>query len=262
MRAVAVVQARTASTRLPGKVLADVAGEPLLARLLQRLRRARSVDDAIVATSDGAEDDAVAEAALRCGAGLHRGSRDDVLDRFAGAVRAAGAATAVRITADCPLLDPALVDRAVSEHGAGAFDYTSTALPGARTFPDGLDVEVVEASVLESARREARLPSEREHVTPWIWTRPQRFRLHAVRGERDLSHLRWTVDVPEDLQLVREVFAELLPAQPDFGTADVLALLERRPELARLNAHVARNEGYARSLERDAAVGEGLEAGA
>ena len=244
---VGVVQARAASRRLPGKVLADLLGAPMLARQLERLGRARRLDRLVVATTGEPEDDAVAQAAREAGAEVHRGSVDDVLTRV---LEAAGAAEhVVRLTADCPLACPELVDRVVELHLSGAYDYTSNVHP--RRFPDGLDVEVATFEALARAAREARRASEREHVTPFLWSRPERFRLGALVGERDLAHLRWTVDEPADLEFVRAVYGALHPLRPDFTTAEVLALVERRPELALVNRGIATNEGYARSLEED-----------
>lgn len=244
---VGVLQARCASRRLPGKVLADVLGEPLIGRQLERLGRSARLERVVVATSDDASDDPLAAWCARRGVACHRGAVDDVLARV---LAAAGAARhVVRATADCPLCDPTLVDRVVEQHLAGDHDYTSNAL--VRTFPDGLDVEVVRSSALRAAAREARLPSEREHVTPFLYGHPERFSLGSVEGAPDLSHLRWTVDEPADLAFVRAVYGALYPRDAAFTTADVLALLAEHPELARLNAGIATNEGYARSLAED-----------
>jgi len=225
-----VLQARMSSRRLPGKVLADVAGRPLLARQLERVARARRLDGLVVATSTESSDDPIAALCRSLGVDCARGSLHDVLERVAEAAAARGAEHVVRLTGDCPLLDPALLDHVVAIHRAGGHDYTSNALE--RTFPDGLDVEVVRHGALEEARREARDPYEREHVTPFLYRRPHRYDLRAVTGERSLGHLRWCVDEPADLAFVRAVFARLLPVAPDFDTDAVLALLEREPELA------------------------------
>ncbi len=245
-----VLQARTASRRLPGKVLADVSGRPMILRQVERLRRARLLDELVVATSTDPSDDTLATICAAAGLAVHRGDVDDVLARFVGAAR--GAAHVARLTADCPLADPVVIDQVVAAHVSQENDYTSNTLE--RTFPDGLDVEVIRTDTLLAAARDARLRSEREHVTPFFYTHPERFRLGNVAGPRDLSALRWTVDEPEDLALVREVYAALLPSRAAFTTDDVLALLAARPDLARWNAHVPLNAGYLRSLAEDAAV--------
>ncbi len=226
----AIVQARCSSKRLPRKVLAGIrAGDevrPMLELQLERVRRAKTLDLVIVATSTEPEDDAIAELCDRLDVPCHRGSLDDVLDRMHAAATAVGATHVVRLTGDCPLVDPVLVDRCVTEHLDGGFDVTTNALPGERTWPDGLDVEVVRAGALEEAWRSAEHPAEREHVTPWLYANRDRFRIGSVRADADLSARRWTVDHPEDLELVRAVFEALYASDPAFGTAKVLAFLD------------------------------------
>lgn len=234
---VAIVQARMSSTRLPGKVLAPVAGKPMLERQLERVRRSRMIERLVVATSEEPEDDAVAAAARAAGCDGFRGSLEDVLDRFTAAARYYEATDVVRLTADCPLSDPELVDDVLRVHLASGADYTSNVLEP--RYPDGLDVEVLGVDALERAWSEAATPHDREHVTPFLLHHPERFLLRSVRGEQDLSRLRWTVDHPEDLAFVRAVFERFLPERPDFGWRDVLELLEREPRIAAANEHLA-----------------------
>lgn len=244
---VAVVQARFSSSRLPGKVLLPILGRPMLALQLERIARARRLDRIVVATSTDATDDAVAEVAEAAGVETHRGPLDDVLARVHGA--SIGADHAVRLTGDCPLTDPAMIDRVVAAHLETGADFTSNAW--VRTFPDGLDVEVMRTSVLALAHFEAELPSEREHVTPFLYAHPERFRLHAVTGEPDRSSLRWVVDREEDLAVVRAVFERLYPDDPAFGMDAVLALAEREPAIFAANADLDPQEGWRRSQQRD-----------
>lgn len=244
-----LLQARVSSTRLPGKVLLPVLGEPLLARQLERVRRATSLDRLVVCTSDRASDAPLAELCGRLDVACFRGSLDDVLDRCWRAAAAHRPEHVVRLTGDCPLADPAVLDQVVAAHLSGGHDYTSNCL--VRTFPDGLDVEVLRFACLEEARREARLPSEREHVTPFVWRAPERYDLGSVTRSPDLSHLRWAVDEPADLEVVRRIYAALYPRDPAFATDDVLALLAREPELAAGNAAIPTNAGWQRSLEDD-----------
>ena len=251
MTVLAILQARMSSSRLPGKVMADLLGEPMLARQIERLRRCRTIDRLVLATSTDAADDALADLAARIGVDGFRGSLDDVLDRFHAAAAGSGAGQIVRLTGDCPLIDPGLIDRLVEMHVAGGYDHSCNTLTP--RWPDGLDAEVMRAEVLETAWREATLPSEREHVTRFIYTRPERFRLGSLVGDTDLSDQRWTVDTPEDLAMVRAVYAALYPANPAFGTGDILAFLAAHPEIAALNRAHRRNEGLERSLARDAA---------
>lgn len=250
-RVIAVVQARLGSTRLPGKALLDLAGRPMLSHVLARAAAIPGVDAVVLATTTAPEDAALADLARGAGVACVRGSVDDVLDRFRQAIAEHPCDAVVRITADCPLLDPEVSGRVVAAYRAERVAYASNVHPP--TYPDGLDTEVISAAALEIAWREAREGSEREHVTPFVWSRPERFRPVNVAAERDLSHLRFTVDDARDLALVREVYAALAAGDRLFGLDDVLNLLGARPELIDLNAGTARNEGYERSRRADLA---------
>lgn len=220
----AILQARMSSTRLPGKVMRPLAGEPMIGRQIERLRRAASLDRLVVATSVGSEDDPLARYCEGAGVEVFRGALEDVLGRFAAAVQAFGPAqTLVRLTADCPLADPAVVDEVVRTHLESGADYTSNVLPN-RTFPKGLDVEAVRAEALLTAAREASDPYEREHVTPFLYRRPERFRIASVERSPSLADLRWTVDTPEDYAFVSRVYDALYAANPAFTSEDVLRL--------------------------------------
>ena len=246
----AILQARYSSTRWPGKVLKPLLGIPMILRQLERVNRSEKIDRIVVATSTDTSDDQVALCA-QSSVDVFRGSLDDVLDRFHGAATQFSPETIVRLTADCPLVDPAVIDAVIQFFLDGRFDYASNAIQP--TFPDGLDVEVFRLSCLNDAWREAALPSEREHVTPFIHRHPERYRIGHFKGDRDLSALRWTVDEELDFQLVSEVYAALYPVKPDFGMADILQLLEERPRLKTLNTRYVRNEGMKKSLAADAA---------
>lgn len=245
----AVLQARFSSTRLPGKVLKPILGKPMLMLQLERIRRVTDIDGLIVATSMEAQDDALAAMCGAEGVACHRGSLNDVLDRFYQAARSHAPDHVIRLTGDCPLADPEVISGVIRAHLAARADYTSNVLPP--TFPDGLDVEIMNFACLEEAWREATLPSQREHVTPFINRQPARYKLHNFANAADLSGLRWTVDEPADFEFVKRVYEALYPSHPDFSTADILALMEKRPELAALNNQHTRNEGYAKSLLKD-----------
>ena len=249
----AILQARVSSSRLPGKVLKPILGKPMLQHQIDRVTRARSLDALVVATSTDASDDPVAGLCAAAGVNCFRGSLDDVLDRYYQAALEHQPRHIVRLTGDCPLIDPEIIDRLVEFYLAGSFDHAGNAVEP--MFPDGLDAEVFTFAALEAAWREASLPSQREHVTPFIHQQPDRFRIGSYTNDVDLSHLRWTVDEPEDFDLVERIYAALYPQKPDFTTADILALLARQPELVQLNLGIRRNEGYERSLERDRASG-------
>lgn len=221
----AILQARMSSTRLPGKVLAPVLGEPMIARQIERLRRSRRIDALVVATSTDPSDDPLAAWCAAAGVEVFRGDLHDVLGRFCALLEARPDATTVlRLTADCPLADWAVIDALVERHVAERADYTNNVT--VRTFPHGLDAEVVARDVLLAAGREAADPFEREHVTPFVYRRPAGFRLALLTRAPSLADLRWTVDLPEDLAFVRRVYEALYPANPAFTSDDVVALPE------------------------------------
>lgn len=222
----AILQARMSSSRLPGKVLAPVLGQPMIARQLERLRRSARIDRLVVATSTDPSDTPLAEACAALGVPVHRGDLHDVLGRFVGALEANPGATAmVRLTADCPLTDWRVIDALIDRFVAEDADYASNNLP-VRTFPHGLDAEVVRPEALIRAHREAVDPYEREHVMPFLYRRPERHKLVGLSRDPPLDHLRWTVDYPEDLAFVRRVYEQLYPRDPDFGTDAIAALPE------------------------------------
>jgi spore coat polysaccharide biosynthesis protein SpsF len=222
------------STRLPGKVLKEVCGRTLLEHQMERTLRARSLAAVVVATSTTAADDAVARVAGSRGWAIWRGSELDVLARYVGAAAEFAADPVVRMTMDCPLIDPIVIDRVVEAYLNGTYDLVANNLE--RTFPHGHDVEVFSRSALETSHHEAVTPFEREHVSPFIRDNPKRFRLGNVRCPRDLHHLRWTVDYPEDLEFVRSVYESLYHEGEFFTTDDVLRLLDRLPAISQINA--------------------------
>ncbi len=211
------------SSRLPGKVMAPVLGEPMIGRQVERLRRARRIDMLVVATSVDPTDDPLTAYIERLGVPVYRGPLDDVLERFRGAALMPGADAVVRLTADCPLADPGLIDQVIEHHHAVGADYTSNTL-GTRTYPHGLDAEVIRTQVLLDAAELAADPYEREHVTPYIYRRPQTYKLAGVARHDSWAALRWTVDLPEDLVFVREVYAKLYPFDPAFTSEAIAAL--------------------------------------
>jgi spore coat polysaccharide biosynthesis protein SpsF len=226
-----------------------ILGAPMLLRQLERVRMAELIDALLIATSDDMSDDPIALLCKKQDVRCFRGSRDDVLDRFYQATRGLLPDHIVRLTGDCPLCDPALIDRVVEHHLRGSFDYTSNTIEP--TYPDGLDVEIIRFCCLEEVWREARLPSQREHVTPFVYQHPERYRIGSVKHDVDLSELRWTVDEPEDLELIRRIYGELYPKNQAFGTGDILDYLDRQPGLNAVNSHYQRNEGFRKSLKAD-----------
>lgn len=245
----AILQARVSSTRLPGKVLKPILGQPMLLRQIERLQRAAMIDTLLVATSSDRTDDALEDLCNKHEIRCFRGNLEDVLDRFYRAAHPYKPDHVVRLTGDCPLADPQLIDQVISFHLKGGFDYTSNALEP--SYPDGLDVEVVRFTSLAQAWEEAALPSQREHVTPFIHQQPGRFKIGSVKNSADLSSLRWTVDEPLDFELVTIIYETLYPQNPAFTTRDILMLQDQRPDLKTMNTRFKRNEGYNKSLAED-----------
>jgi spore coat polysaccharide biosynthesis protein SpsF len=241
MRTVAIIQARVGSTRLPGKVLLDLCGKTVLGRVVERTSRMTRIKDVVVATSSLESDDAVEDECRRLGVTCFRGSEDDVLDRFRGAAQALGAEQCVRITADCPLIDPQVSDDIVAQFEAAdpPVDYASNKIP--QSFPRGLDTEVFTREALERSARWAKKPYHRTHVTAYMYQTPELFTLLSVVSDVDRSDWRWTIDTPEDLAFVRSIY-ERFDRRSDFSWLDVVKLIEHEPALADINKHVVQKE--------------------
>ena len=230
----AILQARMSSSRLPGKVLRPSLGQPMIGRQIERLRRARRLDRLVLATSTGAEDDVLAAYVKTLGVPVFRGPLDDVMARFQGALAAHGPApTFLRLTGDCPLADPDVIDRVIDHHVTGGYDYTHNTADG--SFPKGLDVEVIQRAAFDRACTAASTPYEHEHVTPYLYGHPELFRIGRV-GQSPPQPWRWTVDTPEDFAFVTAVYEALHPAKPDFRMADILAWQAVHPDLVLVNS--------------------------
>ena len=234
-RVVAIIQARLGSSRLPGKVLCDLAGDSMLARVIARLRATTTIDDVVIATTTQDCDDAIVREAERCETPVIRGSEHDVLCRYLVAAAAASADIVVRVTADCPLLDPGVVDSVVTAL-TDDVDYASNTIE--RSYPRGLDVEALHADTLARLGRIARTAATREHVTAYVMSSPERFTIRQVRAQHDDSDLRWTVDTREDMAAVRAIYARCELAGTIRPYREVVAAVRRAPELCALNAHV------------------------
>ncbi|OFZ97446.1 MAG: hypothetical protein A3H35_11875 [Betaproteobacteria bacterium RIFCSPLOWO2_02_FULL_62_17] len=244
---VAIIQARMSSSRLPGKVLMPLAGKPVLEHVVSRIRACKTVGNVVIATSTDRTDDAIQAWCETEGISHYRGSLDDVLDRYYQAAMIHKADAVVRITADCPAVDPTIVDDVVKGFLAGGYDYYG--LSG--EFPDGLDCTVFSFAALERAWHEAKLKSEREHVGPYVEKHPELFKIGGYKKFSGLSCHRWTLDEPRDYEFLQAVFARLYQEGAPFLTAEVLALLDREPELMAINSNIVRNEGYLKSLAED-----------
>ena len=227
----AILQARLSSSRLPGKVLLPLAGAPMILRQVERVRRAARIDRLVVATSDQPSDDRLADTLAEAGVETYRGPLDDVLARFIGALDAWPADHVVRLTGDCPLVDPGLIDATIGLHLQTGADYAQNRLVD-KGFPKGQDVEVITAAALRQAAARASTPEEHEHVTWGVWNHPETYKVVRLEPPVDQGQVRWTVDRPDDYEFVRAVYDALYPAKPAFTSDDIRALVASRPDLA------------------------------
>jgi spore coat polysaccharide biosynthesis protein SpsF len=235
MKTATIVQARMGSSRLPGKVMMDLGGHTVLARVVQRLRRARLIGDLVIATTSDPADDVIVEECKSLGVAFFRGEANDVLDRYYRAAQHFGADAIVRITSDCPLIEPEITDNVIRAFFERRPDYASNAFD--RTYPRGLDTEVFTFETLARVWRSASKTYQRSHVTCYVYENPDHFNIVSVTGETDYSWQRWTLDTPEDLAFIRAVY-ELMDNQSEFYWRDVINAIDRRPELLELNCHV------------------------
>ena len=239
MKVVIISQARMTSTRLPGKVLKPVLGKPLLAYQIERLRRVKGAAEVVIATTTNAADDAIVALCEELSCAFYRGSENDVLSRYYEAAAAFEADAVVRVTSDCPVIDPAVIDDVIDLFRLAdrkRYDYVSNTLT--RSFPRGMDAEIFSFPALVEAHAKAILPYEREHVTPFFYQHPEKFALGNVAHRQDESRHRWTVDTIEDFELLERIITALYPSHPAFTLGDMLQLLEGNPSWALLNAHV------------------------
>lgn len=235
---VAIIQARMGSTRLPGKVMKDILGKPVIIWDLDRIYLSKLIDEIVVAIPYGKENDVIIDTIKEYNDKIvtTRGSEDDVLDRYYQAAVQTNADVVVRITSDCPLIDSAVIDNVIEQFLNNDCDYCSNSL--IRTYPRGLDTEVFSFKALEEAYHEAKKDYEREHVTPYIIENPDKFKLLNVANDIDLSHLRWTLDTKEDFEFIDAVYKKIYPKKQLFLMDDVLELLDMEPELIGINSHI------------------------
>lgn len=236
----AIIQARMTSTRLPGKVLKTVQGKTLLEYLLERVSRAKSIDRIVVATTTNSTDDPIATLCRERQILCFRGSEDNVLSRYHFAAQKFGGETLVRLTSDCPLMDPHVVDEVVQYYQNHDYDFVTNSPDDnhPRTIPRGMDVEVFSKDLLRQAFEESKTTTEREHVTPFFRVRPDRFRVKYHEHANPGKDLRLTVDTPEDFELIQKIIQTLSPDKPAFGLNDIYELIDKRSDLAQINRHV------------------------
>lgn len=249
IKRVVIIQARVDSKRLPRKVLSDIKGKPMLWHIINRIKKMKH-DHIVVATTTRNIDDEIVRIAKKSGVKVFRGKTNDVLDRFFRAALRFKATVIVRITADCPLIDPYESEKVVSKFFTGKYDYVSN---DSKTYPNGLDTECFSFDALKKAWNEAKLKSEREHVTPYIWKNSSKFKIGIVHNNTKtaLNHLKWSVDHPDDLDFVRQIYSRLYINLRIFVMKDVLNLLKKEPKLAKINTKHKQNEGYLISLKND-----------
>jgi len=238
MKIVAIIQARMGSTRLPGKVMKSILDKPVILWDIDRVSLSKLIDEVVIALPDGGENDIIVTTVKNYNDEIiiTRGSEDDVLERYYHAAVQTNADVVVRITSDCPLIDPVVVDNVIEQFLNNDCDYCSNAL--VQTYPRGLDTEVFSFSALEKSWNEAKKEYEREHVTPYIWENPYKFRLLNVPNNTDLSHFRWTLDTQEDFDFLEAVYKKIYPGKQHFLMNDVLDLLNKEPELIEINKNV------------------------
>lgn len=252
MKFLAIIQARCGSTRLPNKILMNLEGKTVLERVVSRVRLSKLINEIIVATTVNIEDLEVVRLCSENNIRVFCGSSDDVLDRFYQLSKLLEPENIVRITADCPVIDPEIIDHVIGIHIKEGADYTSNTI--IESYPDGVDVEVFRFNALARAWDEAVLKSEREHVTPYIKNHDEIFKIISVVNETDLSSKRWTIDNLEDYDFIAKIYKALHGNNNYFGMNDILAFLEENPEFEQINSHITRNEGYAKSLKEDSTI--------
>jgi len=243
-----IIQVRTGSQRLPKKVLRKILKKPMIWYVLKRVKKIKHIEQIIIATTLEKKDDVIVQIAKENNISVFRGESSDVLNRFYNCAKQFNADPIIRITSDCPLIDPFLVEKILDFYLNHNFDYVSNTLEP--TYPDGLDTEIFSFKCLENAVMNAKLKSEREHVVPYIKNHPKKFNLFNYRNEKDLSQYRWTVDEKEDLIFVRKIYNKMKP-KIIFSYQDILEIISEFPDLIEINKNFKRNEGYAKSLQYD-----------
>ena len=247
MKVIAIIQARMNSARLPGKVLMPLGNKPVLAHIVERLSYCKLIDKILIATSREDSDNPIVECCENNNINYYRGSLDDVLDRYYHAAKTYNAETILRITADCPVIDPIVVDAVIAGYLSNKYDLYG--LGG--EFPDGLDCTVFSFTALEKAWKRAKLKSEREHVCPYIEKNPQMFNNGMLELFRGLDKHRWTLDMPSDYKLLSKIFDQLYREQSPFLTHEILQFIQRNPKLQAINSDIVRNEGYQKSIQEE-----------
>ena len=243
----AIIQARIGSTRLPGKVLMKLNEDTVLSLLLKQLKHSKFLTEKIIATTNNPKDDIIEKFAISNNIKLFRGDSDNVLDRYYQCAKKFSLTHIVRITADNPLIDPEIIDQAIKKYSTFNYDYLTNSID--RTFPNGTEVEIFSFDALEIAWKYAKKKSEREHVTPYFYNNPKKFKIHHFKQEKNQSKFRYTIDRKEDYALVVEILSRI--KKRPLRTSDIIDLLTTNPQLLKLNSHIITNEGYIKSIKED-----------
>lgn len=250
-----IIQARTASTRLPNKILLKACGKTMLELMIERVMRAKKLDKILIATTVNKKDDVIENFCNDNNLEYFRGSQENVLSRYKKAADQIGAGIIVRLSSDCPLIDPLVIDRVVTTYLEKDYDFVNNRYPNPSTYPDGTSVEVFSVQLLNETNSLAKKPSEREHVTFFMWMQPERYKVYRLDYVSDLSKYRLNLDYWEDYLLIKSVFEGLYPTNPSFTMEDVIGWLDKHPDVKKLNAHIKLNLGWQKSFEKDKEMG-------
>ena len=249
IKILAIIQARTGSTRLPGKVLLPLEDKTVLEHVIERTRKSRLIQETLVATSIKKQDLPIVKLCAEKGILVFTGAETNVLDRYYQAARLFLPDNIVRVTADCPMIDPVIIDKTITKHLQEDADYTSNQLTA--TYPDGLDVEIFTFQALTQAWKEAKKASEKEHVTPYIRYNPNLFKKAGIECKENLKDKRWTLDEPKDYELLKIIFKKVYTKKSDFLIEDVLKFLKANSDIEKINSGIIRNEGYIKSFKEN-----------
>ena len=248
---VGIIQARTGSSRLPEKIMMEIEGKTMLEHMIERVSKSKKLDKIVIATTTKEDDDVIVALAKKLNIDYFRGSEDDVLDRYYNASKKFNANVIVRLCSDSPLLDGNIVDDVIEKYLSGNYDFVGNLAPSPRTYPDGLGVEVFSSELLADAQLNAKKPSEREHVTFYMWMQPGKFKIHRVDLEKDLSKYRFNLDYNADYTLLKKIFEYFYLKNKNFNFEDVITWLERNPEVFKINSHIKPNQGWVKSFQQD-----------
>ena len=249
----AIIQVRMGSSRLPGKIMLEILTKPVLQHLINRVKKSKKIDDIIIATTLNKSDDIIEKFCNNEKIKCFRGSENDVLSRYFEAAKKFSIDTVVRLTSDTPLLDPKVIDKVINKYQESEYDFVSNVFPLPRTYPDGYNVEVFSTKILEIVNRNAKKPSDREHVTTYITMQPKKFKKYRVDSEKDLSRYRLNLDYKEDFELIKAIFEGL--KNDEFELEDIIDWLDNHPEILKLNSNIKPYENLLKSFEKDEKLG-------